>query len=259
MAGVDIDSDERVVVHRRILLGKPMLQQVLREFYEVCVDLDTRHFSGAGGRVELGGGSTILKHFLPHVISTDIKAASHLDIVVDAQAMPFADESVRAFYAIDCFHHLPQPESFFRELRRTLVPGGGCVLIEPYYGPVARQLFKRLFASESFDPDQVEWSAVEGAMGSMGGANQALSYIVFERDRAKLREKFPELRIVREFPMTNYLRYLSSGGVNFRPLLPHVLTPALRLTELVLSPARRLLALHHVIALRKDPDPRRKP
>ena len=36
---------------------------------------------------------------------------------VDAQAMPFANGSVRAVYAIHCFHHLPDPAAFLEGRR----------------------------------------------------------------------------------------------------------------------------------------------
>jgi hypothetical protein len=54
----------------------------------------------------------------------------------------------------------------------------------------------------------------------MEGANQALSYIVFERDRERFERLFPDLEIVEQSWIANYPRYLLSGGLNFRQLLP---------------------------------------
>jgi hypothetical protein len=123
------------------------------------------------------------------------------------------------------------------------------VLIEPYYGPLASVVFKRLFASEGFDKAMPGWRT--DATDPMHGANQALSYIVFERDRACFQREFPRLQIVETFPLENYLRYLLSGGLNFRQLVPSFTEPALRALEAVLRPARRVLGLHHVIVLRR--------
>ena len=253
MAGVDIESDARIAVHREILREKKMIRQVFSEIYRLCADLDGRLFSGAGRRVELGSGASLMKDFFPAVVTTDVRPARHLDLVLDALSLPFRDRSVRAFYAIDCFHHLPDPDRFFAELSRALVPGGGCILIEPYYGPVARLLYKRLFASEDFDTGQKEWGADKG-MGSMRGANQALSYVVFTRDRKIFEARYPGLEILAERPLDSYLRYLASGGLNFRPLLPAATAPLLRLCEQALRPLSRLLALHHVIVLGKRPE-----
>jgi len=250
MAGVDIESDARIAVHREILREKKMIRQVFHEIYRTCAELDGRLFSGTGRRVELGSGAGLMKEFFPAVVATDVQPARHLDLVLDALALPFRDGSVRAFYAIDCFHHLPDPDRFFSELGRALAPGGGCVLIEPYHGPVARWLYKRLFAGEDFDTGQKEWRAGQ-SMGSMRGANQALSYVVFTRDRRIFERRYPGLEILAERPLDHYLRYLASGGLNFRPLLPAACAPLLRLCERALKPLGRFLALHHVIVLGK--------
>lgn len=251
LAGVDVDSDDLVEVHRGILAGKPIMLGVFREFYETCVGLDRRHFGAAPGmRVEIGAGVSLFKKYHPEIVATDIKAAAHLDMVVDALAMPFDAGSVRAVYGINCFHHFPSPDRFFSELMRVLAPGGGCVLIEPSYGPLARFMFRRMFDSEVFEPGQKGWDAT-GDMGVMQGANQALSYIVFVRDRAEFERSHPGLEIVERRVLRNYPRYLLSGGLNFRSLVPGFAGPAVRGVEWALSPLARVLGLHHVIVLRK--------
>ena len=88
-------------------------------------------------------------------------------------------------------------------------------------------------------------------MTVMKGANQALSYIVFVRDRARFETTYRGLEIVHQEPLKNYLRYLVSGGLNFRSLLPDASIPALRFLEACLVPMNRILALHHVVVLRK--------
>lgn len=252
MAEVDLESGGRIDTHRRILSEKPMLREVFAETYRLCAALDEKYFWADGKRVELGAGASLIKDFFPETIVSDIEPAAHLDLVADAEALPLRAASVRAFYGLDCFHHLKRPEDFFAELERTLAPGGGCVLIEPYHGPVARLMFKRLFTSEGFDPSQPLWSASDRTMGSMRGANQALSQIVFSRDRRIFHARYPRLSVVEERPLDHYLRYLASGGLNFRPLLPSRAAPLLRGLEWALKPLGRLLALHHVIVLRKD-------
>jgi hypothetical protein len=49
----------------------------------------------------------------------------------------------------------------------------------------------------------------------------------------------------------NYLKYLLSGGLNFRQLLPNAFVPALSFIERLLLPFGRLLALHHVVVIKK--------
>lgn len=231
-----------------------MMREVFREFYDSIVALDEKYFTGSGRRLEVGAGATIFKQFHPHIISSDIKRASHLDVVVDALNIPFAAGSLRAIYGINCFHHFPDPDRFFTELERVIVPGGGCILIEPYHGPVAAAFYKRLFATEHFDPAQEGWTSATNNV--MVGANQALSYIVFKRDRTRFEARHPQLEIVLQKPIRSFARYILSGGLNFRQLLPTVTAPLLGLVERALTPLHPLLALHHVIVLRKRTTPR---
>ena len=248
---VDVESDERITLHHEILREKQLLRNVFEEFYRLCMALDREHFTGEGLRVEIGAGTSLFKTLYPEIISTDIKAAPHLDMAVDAQAMPFEDSTVRAVFGINCFHHLPAPGRFFKELERVLLTGGGCVLIEPYHGLLAGSFYSRVFDTEHFDKTQASWDDPGESMGAMRGANQALSYIVFERDRREFENRFPHLEIVTHRPLRNYLRYLLSGGLNFRQLTPSIASPLIKLAEFSLIPLESVLALHHVIVLRK--------
>ncbi len=245
---VDVDSDELVKVHRQIMLEKPIMNHVFREFYDACINFDKKYFNGNGQRIEIGAGVSFFKDIYPEIISTDIKKADNLDKVLNALDMDLDNNSVRAFYGLNCFHHFPEPRKFFAELQRTLIKGGGCVLIEPYYGPVASKMYKNLFDTEIFDKSQLEW---ESKSGYMLGANQALSYIVFVRDKDKFEKEYPELEIVRMKVMNNYLRYLISGGLNFRSLLPSFMSPVIKFMEFIISPLNRIFGLHHVIVIRK--------
>jgi SAM-dependent methyltransferase len=172
-----------------------------------------------------------------------------VDIVLSADRLPFADNSLRAIYGINVFHHLSRPREFFREILRVVNPGGGVVLIEPFYGLVASWVFKNLHKSEGFEPEASDWdSPIE--TGPFSKANQALSYIVFKRDLSQFKKEFPELEVVFMRPHTQ-LWYILSGGVNFRQLLPDRLTSVARLSEQMLSPLNHWIALQQTIVLRK--------
>lgn len=251
LRGVDMDSPERILVHRQILDRKPMIRGVFTDFYRRCRALDEQFFGDTPGlRIELGAGVSLFKTLYPDVISTDLVPAAHLDRVVDAQATDFPDASVRVLYGLNCFHHFPKKEAFFTEMQRIVPPGGGCVLVEPYFGPCASLLYTRLFTSETFDKTAASWNQDDGAR-AMVGANQAASYLVFVRDRARFASLFPDLELVHAEPLGNCLRYLLSGGLNFRPLVPAGAARPLKLVEALLTPLRPVLALHHVIVLRK--------
>ncbi len=248
--GLDLEGPERLAVHRQVLDHKPMLREVFREDHELLMAIDRRAFGSTPGmRVELGAGVAPVSSTFPGVLATDVVDGPGLDRVLDAQAMDLADGSVRALYGQNCFHHFPDPRSFLTEAERVLAPGGGVVLIEPYYGAAASLLYRHLFASEDFDKHMPGWDLAPG--GSMTGANQALSYIVFVRDRARFDAELPGLELLESRPLDNWVRYLLSGGLNFRQLVPTRSAGALKALERALHPARRALALHHVIVLRR--------
>ena len=249
LEGMDVDGVSRLELHQKMLEKKRMLRDVFTEFHQLFRKLDQRYFSGKGAEVELGSGVAPMRDSYPEVLATDIVEAPHLDKVLNAEAMDIADSSVRAIYGQNCFHHFPHPDQFLSELERVLIPGGGAILLEPYYGPFASFLFKRLFRTEGFDKTSPSWETP--VSGPMNGANQALSYIVFVRDRAELERKHPSLKIVHEQRVGNYLKYIISGGLNFRQLLPDSLTGVVNLTEKLLWPFNRWLALHHIVVIRK--------
>ena len=246
-----IDTVERLHNHRRILERKPMIREVFTEFHHVMRTLDERFFGNVAGlRVELGAGVYPIRETYADVLATDIVSDPRMDRTLDALAMDLDDHSVRALYGQNCFHHFPSVEPFFEEALRVVAPGGGVILVEPYYGRLAQALFPRLFSTESFDKDAVSWDTV--SQGPMSGANQARSYIVFVRDRHVFTQRFPHLRIRYAAPLPNYLRYLLSGGLNFKQLAPDALMSLVKRCEQLLTPVQTYLALHHVIVLQRQ-------
>jgi SAM-dependent methyltransferase len=255
VAGCPVDGSERYEAHRKVLRRKSMIRDVFDGFHGVFRELDASLLSGPGHVVELGAGVYPVRETTPGVLATDVVPASHLDRTLDAEAMDLADGSVRAFYLQNVFHHFPHPSRFFSELERTLTPGGGAILIEPHAGPFAAWLYPRLFASEGYDKRAATWDA--DVAGPMSGANQALSYLVFDRDLARFEREHPRLEVVHRDVLPSWIRYLASGGLNFRPLVPAFASPWLRGLERLLSPLRGMLGLHRVIVLRKRAgDPR---
>src|SRR5215510_11618311 len=114
LAGLDLESPERILRHASVLARKAVLRSVFEDFYRLYRTLDERCFGNLPGlRVELGAGVSFIKGNYSDVLVTDVKWAPHLDAVVDAQALPYGNESVRALYGLNCFHHLPDPEAFF--------------------------------------------------------------------------------------------------------------------------------------------------
>jgi SAM-dependent methyltransferase len=248
---LDPDAPEFTLAHRDILRRKALTRMVFESFYRRCRRADEKHFSRskASLRIELGSGAGFLAETFPDVYTSDLKFLPFVDFVARGEELPFANDALRAIYAINVLHHVSDPRPFFRELSRALAPGGGVVMIEPYYGPAAQLVFRCLFTSEAYVPDASGWPEHDRDQPA-SGANQALSYIVLRRDHARWAAEFPDLELVVDEPHT-HVSYLVSGGVNFRQLVPTSLGRALFHLERWLSPFDRWLALQHTLVVRR--------
>lgn len=252
--GVDVDDNALLDTHIEILRKKPLLRSAFETFYRDMMDLCDRLLKTSGTEVELGSGAGFFKNMRPELITSDIRKGPHIDIALDAENMSLPDNSVRCFYAINVFHHLPDPDRFFSELCRVLRVGGGCILIEPHNGFSSALLHRHLHSDEQFLPAAQSWQTVDIG-GPLSGANQALAYIVFERDIARFENLYGErLEIVYRGYVLNALRYLFSGGLNFRQLLPSPFEPVLRMLEFIGKPLARYWSLHQIIVIRKRRD-----
>lgn len=74
----------------------------------------------------------------PRVVLTDLRFTPRVDVVGDAQYLPFADESVDMVLAGAVFEHLSDPHTAAREIWRVLKPGGqviaDCSFVFPFHG-----------------------------------------------------------------------------------------------------------------------------
>jgi hypothetical protein len=122
-------------------------------------------------------------------------------------------------------------------------------MIEPWVTPWSRWVYTH-FHHEPFDPRAVEWEVPRA--GPLSGANGALPWILFERDRGRFERTFPEWHIREVVPCMPF-RYLLSGGVSLRGLAPGWTFPFWRGVERLLSPWRKTWAMFARIVLARRP------
>jgi hypothetical protein len=147
----------------------------------------------------------------------------------------------------DVLHHLPQPRRFFSEAARCVRSGGVIVMIEPWVTPWSRLIYTKLH-HEPFRPEATEWEFPPS--GPLSGANGALPWILFERDRTQFEQEFPQWRIQLIKPMMPF-RYLISGGVSMRSLMPGWTFSSWRRLEWLFQPWMKSWAMFVQIVLRK--------
>jgi SAM-dependent methyltransferase len=196
--------------------------------------------------LELGSGSSYIEEIRPEIITSDV-APGIADMVIDGRKLPFADNSLRAIFLTHVFHHIPDIDQFLREASRVLVPGGVISIVDETHTPFARFFFGKIHP-EPYDDRAQSWSFAEG--DAMLDSNQALTWIVFDRDRARFEREFPEL-IFEQRRFLPWFGYLMSGGVNLRTFFPAFLTPAIDAADNFLRRFDSVFAIHWHMTIRK--------
>jgi len=209
----DLDSPQRTLFHREIILNKSFLKKLYVEWYDTLL----RELTSVpdGKIVELGSGGGFLKNIVPSVITSDIIPLPHTDLTFSALQMPFRNSEVSVLFLLDTFHHIPDAYQFLKESERVLQKGGKIIMIEPANSVWGRFVYKN-FHHEPFDK-KGGWTIPD--TGPMSGANGALPWIVFRRDVSLFADRFPDLKI-ESITYHTPLRYLISGGVAYRTLFP---------------------------------------
>jgi hypothetical protein len=119
-------------------------------------------------------------------------------------------------------------------------------MIEPANTLWARFIYKN-FHHELFDP-QAEWGLEK--IGPVSHGNGAIPWIIFSRDRGIFEKEFPQLRIVR---LRNHtpLRYLLSGGLTLRQMVPSFTYPLIKGVEFLMSAINNQAGMFQTIELQK--------
>lgn len=241
-------SPEAGEVQRRILHTKVPIRRVYERMYRRMWEVASGYIPNVRVALELGSGGGFVREIVPEVRTSDVRPLQGLDLVLDAQALPLRDGSVDVLLALWALHHLPRVRSLFTELERVLTPGGVLVAVEPYWSPLARLAYQR-FHPEDYDEHAPTW---EFASTNPMSGNQALSYLLLERDREEFAAAFPGLEVIR-LEAFDGPSYLLTGGLWKRALLPASWLARLADYEEAHSFWRSSAALHHLFVIRRLP------
>lgn len=243
--GQDLDDPRTTELRRRIIRGKPFLRRLYEEWYGAMAAWVP---DGPGAALEIGSGAGFLQEFVPGLITSDPLPLEGVQKVVRAEALPSPDGSLRALLMMNVLHHVPRPRQFFAEAMRTLRPGGRVIMMEPWVSAWSRVVYQRLH-HEPFDAATRSWEFESS--GPLSGANTALPWIVFGRDRELFEREFPRLAVLRVEPCCPF-RYILSGGVSMRAWAPSGTFAFWRWLEQALGGAMPRWGLFALIVLEKQ-------
>ncbi len=210
---LSIDDPQTTERRRRIIRENRFLWRIYDEWYRsvsACIP------EGPGSVFELGSGGGFLAQYIPGLITSEVFPCSDIQLVLDARRLPFSSGSLKAIAMVDVFHHICDNRAFLNEGARCLRPGGSIVMIEPWVSTWSWPIYTRLH-DEPFEPDAKNWTF--SSAGPLSGANGALPWIIFQRDRHRFESEFSDFQIQEVRPFMPF-RYLVSGGVSMRQLMP---------------------------------------
>ena len=220
---LSIDDPETTVFRAEIIREKAFLRRIYETWYRLLIENIP---IGDGQVAEIGAGAGFLKELYPAAITSEVFHSVNIDIVYNALSIPFKAGALRSLLLVDVLHHIPDPSAFFSEATRCVKSGGRCLMVEPWNTGWSRWVYTHLH-HEPFDLNG-GWAIP--FTGPLSGANGALPWILFGRDREIFSRRFPEWRISGITPMMP-LVYPLSGGISLRSFLPAWTYPLFRRIE----------------------------
>ena len=209
---MDLDDPKTTSLRKTIIQEKPLLKSIYQEWYRTVSD----HLPNVDGPVlEIGSGAGFLESYIPDLITSDILPVAGNHIACEAQRLPFRDNCLRALVLINVLHHISDPLLFFKDAERCVKNGGAIIMVEPWVSSWSRIIYSKLH-HEPFDPASPSWTLPPS--GPLSGGNDALPWIIFQRDRELFMQQTNwRIKLIEE---TMPFRYLLSGGVSMRNLMP---------------------------------------
>lgn len=208
-----VDDPRMTELRKDLIQENGFLKCIYDEWY---ILLASRIPEGPGRVLELGSGAGFLPDYVPDAITSEVFECPGVQATLDGRQLPFLNASLKAILMIDVLHHIAETKPFLEEAERCLRREGVLLMIEPWNSTWSRFIYTSLH-HESFNPTSEHWCFP--STGPLSGANGALPWIVFKRDRTIFEREFPNLEIREVQPIMPF-RYLVSGGLSRRQLMP---------------------------------------
>ena len=213
LRGLCVDDPRTTTLRREIILENSFLRQIYQDWY---IRLRSATKNKPGRLLELGSGAGFLSDYISGLITSDVIYLPFVDLILKGQILPFATGSLSGILMTNVLHHIPCPKEFFLEAARCIYPGGMLGMIEPWVSRWSEFIYTH-FHQEPFQPHATQWEFP--SEGPLSCANGALPWIIFKRDQELFLKELPDWKIDKIVPFMP-LRYLVSGGVSLRPLMP---------------------------------------
>lgn len=185
------------------------------------------------------------------MVTSDITRAAWLDLVADAQTLPFKSGVFSNIVMFDVLHHVDVPRAFLAEAQRVLIPGGRIIMVEPAITPLS-WFFYHFVHQEAVDLSADPLlERTPNLNKDPYFANQAVPTLLVTRHTQRLTLIFPKLRVCHVHWLSLFA-YPLNGGFKSWSLIPYSLIgPVLRFEDIVAGIIGRLLGFRVLIAIEK--------
>ena len=250
-------GEERIISHQTTLGHHRAFRELSLDIHESIIAIIGEYAGDTSSTrlLEIGSGVIPFTATDPSSISSDLVFNRSLDCQFDVTAIPAMSGSIRAVVAQNVFHHITNIDGALSEMERVIEPNGLIVLVEPNHNWFSRIIYPKLFDIEGYDCDGISGKQLR-SKNNEEVPNQAMSFIVFEREVNQFKSKFPNLEIVLTKPLPSGIRYIGTGGLNFKQLLPSAALRILRKLECT-SKINWLLnwfSIHWIIVIQVKPN-----
>ncbi len=242
----DLDSPEITILRMKIIQENVFLKNLYVDFYAMFKN----SLAGLPKKrklVELGSGAGFIKKIIPDAVTSDVIKLPDVDLHFSATAMPFKNVSIDRFFMLNVIHHIQDPRLFFKEIDRCLRKNGKLIAIEPANTLWGRFIYQNFHHDEQFNPKGV-WTLK--SQKALSDANGAIPWIILVRDRKKFEKLFPHLKILKITAHTP-IRYLISGGLSYRQLLPSQMYSVIKTIEKLATPLNKYIGMFYTIEIEK--------
>ena len=206
-----MDNQGELITKERI--GFEKVNTALGILYQEWYNLISKYLSLMDGiNIELGCGASFINKTNKSIKKTDVFLNANTDFKLDAMEVGEKFEhKISNLILVNVFHHISNPELFLKSAEKSLLEGGRIIMIEPSNNFWSKLVYK-FIGHEKFDTKQIDWDFA--SKDPLLDSNQALSWIIFERDFSKFKNSFPMFSIIKKKNMMP-ISYLISGGHSF--------------------------------------------
>ncbi|MBJ26608.1 MAG: SAM-dependent methyltransferase [Alphaproteobacteria bacterium] len=245
----DIKHGQNLSNRNNIWKKKPVLRELYKHYYKKIIN-----YTVAGKTLEIGGGSGDLKNFCEETIVSDIQLTHGLDVVSDAQFLPFANSTFDNVILCDVLHHIESPPMFFDEAKRVLKSGGRIVLLEPVITPISHLVLGLTHPEPIYMKYDPFYKGPVNPKKNPFDANQAIPTLIFCRKKGLKRFSIenPDLNII-SCKLLSLFAYPLSGGFREWNLIPKsFIKPLLRVESVLMPILGPIMAFRVLIIIEKN-------